>query len=454
MFGRKKIYSDEPKVTKDNVIDILREALVEHRRNREQVDYLYWYYRGKQPIYQRIKQVRDEICNKIVENRAFEIVSFKAGFLCGEPIQYVNRGEREDIGEEVRRLNDYMVLCNKAAKDKKLVTWKYICGTGYRAVFANKEWINTPSPDVAPFDYYVLDPRNTFVVYYSGPEEYPLMGITYVKKHDESTSYSVYVDGYYYEITDSNGKYAIAHEEARPRKNIPIIEDPLNESQLGAFEPAVPLLDAINTIQSNRVDGIEQFIQALTIFTNCDVNPDDIQKMRESGFIALHSASDRNNVGVDILSKELDQTQTQTLIDYLHQTILDIVGMPNRNGGLSTSDTGSAVIMRDGWETAEAMARSDRLLMEVAERQFIAQVLGILRETVGTKLSVSDVDPKFTHRRGYENIQARAQALQMLIGCGMDKADALVQVGIGTDPLDLAKRMRSTTEQVGGGASA
>jgi hypothetical protein len=92
--------------------------------------------------------------------------------------------------------------------------------------------------------------------------------------------------------------------------------------------------------------------------------------------------------------------------------------------------------------------------MEVAERQFIAQVLGILRETVGTKLSVSDVDPKFTHRRGYENIQARAQALQTLIGCGMDNADALVQVGIGTDPLDIAKRMRSTTEQVGGGAPA
>ena len=107
------------------------------------------------------------------------------------------------------------------------------------------------------------------------------------KKHDEITSYSVYVDGYYYEITDSNGEYAIAHEEARPRKNIPIIEDPLNESRLGAFEPVVPLLDAINTIQSNRVDGIEQFIQALTIFTNCDVNPDDIQKMRESGFIAF-----------------------------------------------------------------------------------------------------------------------------------------------------------------------
>jgi hypothetical protein len=36
----------------------------------------------------------------------------------------------------------------------------------------------------------------------------------------------------------------------------------------------------------------------------------------------------------------------------------------------------------------------------------------------------------------------------------MDKADALVQVGIGTDPLDIAKRMRSTTEQVGGGAPA
>lgn len=31
--------------------------------------------------------------------------------------------------------------------------------------------------------------------------------------------------------------------------------------------------------------------------------------------------------------------------------------MPNRNGNASTSDTGSAVIMRDGWSDAEARAK-------------------------------------------------------------------------------------------------
>ena len=100
LFGRRAIYTDVEEVTRDNVMDIVAKALVTHVKNRAEIEYLYDYYRGVQPILKRTKEIRPEICNKIVENRANEIVSFKVGYLVGEPIQYVSRASGEDEVED------------------------------------------------------------------------------------------------------------------------------------------------------------------------------------------------------------------------------------------------------------------------------------------------------------------------------------------------------------------
>ena len=65
------------------------------------------------------KDVRPEICNKITENRANEIVSFKVGYLCGEPIQYVSRNGGEEIVKQINTLNEYMFAEDKAAQDQR-----------------------------------------------------------------------------------------------------------------------------------------------------------------------------------------------------------------------------------------------------------------------------------------------------------------------------------------------
>ena len=53
-----------------------------------------------------------------MENRANEIVSFKVGGLCGEPLQYVSRGSTDAISQGISKLNDMMLLCGKPALDK------------------------------------------------------------------------------------------------------------------------------------------------------------------------------------------------------------------------------------------------------------------------------------------------------------------------------------------------
>jgi hypothetical protein len=104
----------------------------------------------------------------------------------------------------------------------------------------------------------------------------------------------------------------------------------------------------------------------------------------------------------------------QTLKDDLYQSILTITGVPNRNGGSSTSDTGSAVIMRDGWQAAEARAKATELMFKKSERKFLRLVLRILRDTVGTQLKLTDIVTHFT-RRNYENIASKAQVLTTML---------------------------------------
>ena len=91
MFGREVIFSSIAEVTRENVVSILEDAMLIHARNSQDIQYLYRYYKGDQPILQRVKVVRPEINNKIVENHAYEIVSFKTGYVFGEPVQYVRR---------------------------------------------------------------------------------------------------------------------------------------------------------------------------------------------------------------------------------------------------------------------------------------------------------------------------------------------------------------------------
>lgn len=80
MSGRRIIKTSVTEITDENVVDVLRKALATHELNRSEIDYLWKYYRGDQPIRNRVKDVRPEICNKITENRANEIVSFKVGY--------------------------------------------------------------------------------------------------------------------------------------------------------------------------------------------------------------------------------------------------------------------------------------------------------------------------------------------------------------------------------------
>ena len=437
LFGRKEILTGVDSIHKGNLIRELSNALAIHHKNAGEIDYLYKYMRGRQPILGRTKKVRPEICNRVVENHAAEITQFTSGYFLGEPVTYVRRGDREETSEEITRLNDFMFFEDKASKDKDLATWMAIGGLGYRMALPDKE--AGELEDDSPFEIDIPDPRKTFVVYHSGFGHKRMMAVQEVWREKDDGSFEILYCGYtkthYFEVLNGT---SIRKWEPHSLGDIPIFEYRLNMSRMGCFEPAIPLLDAINRVMSNRMDGLEQFVQSFLKFVNCEVEDENIEKLRKMGAIVIKSVNGQL-ADVQLVSQELNQEQTQCLVDYLYDQVLVICGMPTTTkGGKSTSDTGQAVFLRDGWSQCEARARDTELLFKKSEKEFLRLILHIIRGTVNDfNLSLGEVECKFT-RRQHDNLQSKTQALLAMLQAGLSPEVAIATCGLFNDPMDVA----------------
>lgn len=425
LYGRETIYTDETAITAENVIKVLNDVLPKFHVNQSAIKYLYDYYKGKQPIFNRVKQVRPEINNRIVENHAWEIVSFKVAYLLGAPIAYTRRKikdgnpqmitaesaidgipEDDPTSGKVGRLNEIMHVLDKEAVDHDIAEWNHICGTAYRYVSASK--------DENGIEIGSCDPRRTAVVYSRELGSKPVMAFQETIRDTGLPIYIVWNESVTFKIVGNSIVETTPHGTGA----IPIIEYPLNTARIGAFEVVLTILDAINILSSNRLDGTEQFVQSFFKFVNCKLDQEKFKLFREQGAIYL-SSDNANPSDVDIITSELDQTQAQVEIDHLYQQALIICGMPDRNGtNRSSGDSGQAVILRDGWTMAESSARDTIMQWERSEKAFLKIALSYLKTLGKLDLSLADIDIRFT-KGNTENLLVKTQALANLLTAGV-----------------------------------
>ena len=453
LYGRRDIFSGVDEITEENVIDEVNSALVYHLQNVAEEEYLYWYRRGLQPILKRTKERNTIVLNKVVENHAEEITTFKNGYFLQEPAKYVSR--RSGAKNKVDKLNEYLYRSGKHIADNALADWFHMVGKAALYIESNSD------PDV-PVKTYALDPRSAFVVYSLRPGNEPLYAVNMVigadtVNIDVFTKTNVFrLDGSSKssEATNYTNFDAIANAvnkvEDNPLGAIPIIEYRYNSVNMGAFEGVESLLNSINLIQSNRCDGIEQFIQSIAVAVNCQFEDDvTADKIRKAGMIALRSVGE-NKADFRILSEELDQQQTQTLVDDLYDQALRICSMPTTTkGGKSTSDTGSAVIFRDGWEQAAASARNTEDLFKQSNRWFDKIFTDILRAKGLLDIKLIDFDLNFV-RNETANVQSKAQAMQTMLAAGMHPELAFAKSGISNDPVADIKMSEKYLKMVWG----
>lgn len=453
LHGRRQILSSVDEITDENVVEVLNKAMPIHNLNRQEELFLKKYEKGQQPIMLRTKTYNDHVNNKIVVNIANQIVTFKTSEFAGEPIMYVTRGsgmreadtedkgkeDEESIPEKVARVNSMMLSEGKQSKDYCLAYDMFTCGVGYRLTIHDSGRKETDYLDEAPFEIYIPKAENTFVVRRSDVTRRVLMGVTYVflDDNEKNPEYTVYAPNVKYTIgTKESGEFGIKNKEQHNFGQVTLIEYPCNPNYMGAFEPVVPLLDAYNLTLSNKLDGIEQFIQALMVFDGVDISRQDFLELKDLGAIKL-PATQGGNGGRKLyyLNEQLDQSQTQTVLDGMYKNILRIVGMPSQgDGNTSDSSNNGAMIIKNGWWDAEARMQETQAMWKESETTFLKVVLKIcadMNELEGIR--ISDLEPKFW-RQSYEDLLVKTQSFSTLRTSGMPAIQAFTFSHLSRDP--------------------
>lgn len=439
-YGRKQIYTSLEGVTRKNVVQFLEDTYNTHKFNVTQMNYLDRYYRGLQPILWRIKEVRDDINNKVVVNRAKQIVDFTTSFFVGDPLKYVARDPNsKEVLNELSMLNGYMSARKKYQVDVDVADWQSKFGVGCKVVLpADKD-------SVAPFHLYSLDPRQGYVVYSDDYRKEPIASV-FVRIEDNcSPRFGVYTllpTPRFYEVYEG----MVVKDEPYRVGSLPLVEYPLNTARIGAFEAVLPILDAINLLESNRLDGVEQFIQSLLVFYNCTLgedesgNPVTPQMLREAGALFLKSVGE-NKADVKEISAQLDQGQTQTLVNNLWLSALTIVGMPSQgDGNTGDSSNNGAVSMKNGWADSNIRTKSRDLLFIGSDMSTLDTMLRICRSYNLLSLRTIDVEIKPT-RRNQDNLLIKVQSLTtMLSSKFVAPSDAFAAVDLFPDPEEAAQR--------------
>lgn len=450
LFGRRKIMTTLEEITPDNVMTEVNKALSIHIQNLQEEEYLYWYRRGVQPILNRKKEIRPEICNKVVVNNASMVVTFKNGYFLTKPVSYISRSEDETVTEKVKQLNEYLYASGKNHADNELVDWFHTVGLGTLYVEPTKG--DRPRK---PVNVYAVDPRCAFCVYSMRPGNRTVLGINMVVDGN-SLLVDAYTDKVIYRlrggyasqtVTDGGASQflAMVNELVKVEPNrigmIPIIEYYANSNRMSSFECAIPLMNAINTVESNRADGVEQTIQQLCVAVNCQFEEGTTaNKIRQAGMICLNSSGE-NKVDFKILESSIDQTDTQTTLDSLYDQMLEKCGVPSsvRDGG-STSDNVGAVYLRSGWAAADTDARNTEDCFRESNARFTEVFLHILEQkNLLTGLEPEDIDICFI-RNDQNNTLAKAQAAVLMKQLGLSPELVLEKSGLSSDPISDVER--------------
>ncbi len=404
LFGRKTLYVSEETIDRSNLIEVISRLNGDYLFNVGQIKYLYDYYRGNQPVLYRTKEVNDHILNRIVENRYREIVNFHTQYVAGDPIKYSANDQM--YADDVDILNDYCRLEGKETLDFNLIKWYNICGTAYRLILPKRE----SSAEASPFILDTLDPRNTAVAYTTKIPHTPKLCWYVTTDVDGVQTYSVYVknDGgnRFYEVRNNE----IVADEPYPLSELPIIEYPYGEDRLSSAEVCISLCDAINELDSDRLDGVDQLIQALLVLTNCKLPEDETTaSLKKKGVIELVS-SDGNKAKVDQIVTNLDQSNTQTLKEDLLNAIRTIASLPNTSENTTGGDNGLAVVYRNGWEGAYESALGDQKNIDRSEYRAIRLMLEICDAVGRLSIPVRYINIDYT-RQHYENMATKSQVL-------------------------------------------
>ena len=453
-YGRTKVYTDQPIITKENIIDVLRKGYNNYEANFADIKYLLDYEKGKQEI-SRVKTYRKDIDNKCVDNLANEITEFKTSFIWGNPITFVQRGKEEntdkDILAAVAQLNAAYDAVNIKAKTQHLARNVEIPGIGYTYVDIDLRHAD----EGKYFTLESIDPDSAFIIYSSYyMEKRPMVGVMMRRDSENQLHFTCFTDTQRFEIV--NWDHAARSGERNPLGVIPLIEWFRDYDRMGCFERQIDEMDNLNLLISDFTNDVEQNTQAIWHTNDVDFPEETVidesgntvkktKRPKSNEWVGTYTSPDGKSPFIKPLAIDYDYDGMLQNIITRRALILQKCNVPQRNDN-SGGSTGIAMNAATGYEAAEASANKQQNIMECCKMEELKVVLRAIKKhpkissnsPLG-KLKITDVVPNVKRQKTYE-LSIKVNAMTTLVKHGFALEDCVTVAPLFEDPNEVVNR--------------
>lgn len=458
------------KILIPKIIDI---TLKDHNENLCEIKRLREYYYNDMAILNKVKTQQPQINNRIVVGYPSISVTTINAYCFANPLTFSSRAS--EIEEKIKALNDALDDDSYAQKSLEMYLNSGITALGYRYIVpATKEQIEN---GIYFETFCDLQPEDTYCVYANDMKKEKICAVHFQDKklYDENLRqkgtvivYTVFTKWHKWEFYKSAGKwinipqYAYNENYDRleyeafplPYKKIPIVENIRKTDRTGDFELALDLIDAINALASSRVDDVQQKVDYLMCLRDIDIwSEGALSAVKEAisegilGFKSVEGATVQPSI--DVLDTKLNQSEIQTLQDFLCEKLEEVLNIPNRETRSSGGDTGSAVESRNGFRSLENIAglvTSSALKAENETLEIILAICNNIESCPFKGLKVKEVQIK-DNRNRIENMTTSANAYSTMRSAGMNDTDALIVSRLVADAQSVAKKNKAEKEE-------
>lgn len=442
--GRAKIFANVKEITKENIIEVLQDAMKTHKTNRDEIQFLIDYERGEQPL-QRNKVVRSDIDINVVDNIANFVKEFNIGYFWASPIMLVQRGNVDfhatdpDIDDTAVSALNEMLRNGEDISYKDICTAEFveICGIGHKLVDVR----TVDEMDGTSYVHdYSLDSRYAFIVYANDVAKSKLMGVTFSEDED-NTYYTCFTNDKRYEITNDE----VTSVDVNPLGMIPIVEFERSVDRTGCFERRISEMDALNVMVSDFTNNVAQSVQEIWWGNDIDFPVDDNGDPKppaSNQWLLTYSNQQGNDPKVMPLSSNFDSNSTLNAISGQRNWILQKCKVPMQYENSGGGSTGVATDMSSGWASTELEAMKKEQLTEKAKREELKLILKAIELVPFSELEannplrmvhLSDVDFHFNRRKNYD-MSIKANTFAVYISHGINGRHALKLIDAFPDP--------------------
>ena len=415
--------------------ELLLGCIKEHRQRLERLDRLYNYYIGQHKILERQRQGEYAPNNRLANCFPKYITDTAVGYVFGNPVAYSYANS-----ERLVPLTDVLRRADINTHDAELGKHLSVFGIAYELAYISGQ---QPEPRIA-----LVDPRMAFVVYDDTVEANPLMGATCFPRYaanGKSDGYTIIVytsdriTGYYAKnLTDK--PTPIGFEEPHYFGGVPLLEYWNNEEGMGDYEHVLDLIDAYDVLQSDRINDKEQFVNAILLILNGEVD-DDTMKTLKNAVLNLPEGTEAK-----YLTKTLNEAETEILAKAMADNIHKFSQTPDFTDEKFSGNT-SGVALSYKLMNLENLAKTKERYFVEGLRQRLALFVHFLRAKAQNVPDAMDIEIAFNRALPINELE-NAQTIAMLINAGVLSTEtALTRIAAVKDKEAELARIRAERQE-------